>query len=87
MVDDLEIERIKKQGCCLGKYRILLSDGYYCILDNVFDCPHQEKTYIQLIDREMSVCKTNQKKPCEECAIYNRAENNRLKDNHEINAV
>ena len=70
LIDEEGIEKIKKQGCCLGKYRILLSDSYYCFLERIFECPHQDRRYVKTMNSHMLVCKTNQQLPCEECDIY-----------------
>ncbi len=70
LIDEEAIEKIKKHGCCLGKYRILLSDDYYCFLEKIFNCHHQDRRYVKTINGYMLACKTNNELPCEECDIY-----------------
>ena len=70
LISEESIEAIKKQGCCMGKYRVLMSDGYYCYLEGVFDCPHQDRRYIQIMNTYMMACKTNNQLPCQECLQY-----------------
>ena len=73
LIDEQAIEKIKKQGCCLGKYRVHLSDGYYCFLERIFDCSHQNRKYVKNINAYMFVCRTNQQRPCEQCDVYKKS--------------
>ncbi len=73
LIDEEAVEKIKERGCCLGKYRMLFSDGYYCFLEKIFDCPHQDRKYVKTINGYMLTCKTNNQRPCEECDMYVRA--------------
>lgn len=70
LLDEEAIEKIKEYNCCLGKYRVLLSDGYYCFLEQIFDCPHQDRRYVKNINSSMLACKTNKQLPCQECDTY-----------------
>ena len=70
LIDDQAIEKVKRQGCCLGKYRVLFSDGYYCFLEKIFDCPHQDRRYVKSVNGYMLACKTNNQLPCEQCDVY-----------------
>jgi hypothetical protein len=70
LIDGEEIERIKERGCCLGKYRVLIDNSYYCFLEGIFACKNQDKRYVKNLNSNMAVCKTNQQLPCEQCELY-----------------
>jgi hypothetical protein len=84
LIADDAIEKIKKQGCCLGKYRILLSGGYYCFLEKIFDCPHQDKRYVKNASGYMLACKTNNQLPCEQCERYIKAQDELANETKDI---
>lgn len=71
-INEEGIKRIKEQGCCVGKYRILLDDVYYCYLEDVYNCKNQDKQFIKKYNSHMHICKTNYQKPCEECDLYKK---------------
>lgn len=72
LIDEHEIELIKERGCCLGKYRVLVEATYYCFLEGVFDCNHQDRQYIKKLNSNMTVCKTNRQLSCEKCDSYKK---------------
>jgi hypothetical protein len=74
LIADDVLERVKKQDCCLGRYRVLLSGGYYCFLEKIFNCVYQDRKYIRNINAYMSVCTTGQQFPWEQCDVYAKLE-------------
>jgi hypothetical protein len=64
------VSEIRKHGCCLGKYRVLLDRTYYCYLAHTHDCRHQEKRHVEKLGTEMTVCETDRQEPCETCDYF-----------------
>jgi hypothetical protein len=70
LVYEGEVAKIQAQGCCLGRYRVLLDGTYYCYLEGVVECRHQDRRYVKSIHRTMLVCETKNQVPCERCEHY-----------------
>lgn len=71
-LDEQEIKIIKEQGCCLGAYRALLGNAFYCYLEKEFHCSKQDKKFIEKLSSNMYVCETDNQRPCGECSIYRK---------------
>lgn len=66
----------------MGKYRVFLTDGYYCFLEGIFNCAHQDRRYVKSMNGHMLVCKTNKQFPCEQCDVYAKSETMLVEDAH-----
>ncbi len=73
LIHEDSIAAINQQGCCLGKYRIEVEGKYYCYLEHLFDCKHQDKRYVKSFKSVMFTCKTNNQLPCQLCENYTKS--------------
>ncbi len=70
LISEEGIARVEKNGCCLGKYRVLIDGNYYCYLEDRYNCKHQSRQFVRKINCSMTICEINNQRPCEVCEKY-----------------
>jgi len=63
LIHEDSIAEISQEGCCLGRYRTKVEDTYYCYLEHLFDCKHQDKRYVESLKSIMWARKTKNQLP------------------------